>query len=275
MRMTRRRWRPAGHSRKSAASLSPRLARLHTSNVCNSALAAAPKTRVGKIDYKALVAEHVAHHDTCQSVTHGGDRVAATLEAHGVRFVFTLCGGHISPILVGAKARGLRVVDVRDEATSVFAADAVVRVTGAPGVAAVSAGPGVPICCALKNAQLAQSPLVVLGGAAPTALQDNLNIHSKASLYEAFPAAEARRLVERFEWHYTPKHGSWARSGRIRTSASSPPSVSTAAFPINKPSLMKSPPGSTTEMPITQNPTGTSPPKTLALNSNIYTLQSD
>src|SRR5580704_3223563 len=34
-----------------------------------------------------------------------------------------------------------------------------------------------------------------------------LNIHSKASLYEAFPAAEARRLVERFEWHYTPKHG--------------------------------------------------------------------
>ena len=38
-------------------------------------------------------------------------------------------------------------------------------------------------------------------------VQDNLNIHSKASLYEAFPAAEARRLVERFEWHYTPKHG--------------------------------------------------------------------
>ena len=40
-------------------------------------------------------------------------------------------------------------------------------------------------------------------------VEDNLNIHSKASLYEAFLAAEARRLVERFEWHYTPKHGSW------------------------------------------------------------------
>ena len=40
-------------------------------------------------------------------------------------------------------------------------------------------------------------------------VQDNLNIHAKASLYEAFPAAEARRLAERFEWHYTPKHGSW------------------------------------------------------------------
>jgi hypothetical protein len=40
-------------------------------------------------------------------------------------------------------------------------------------------------------------------------VQDNLNTHSPASLYQAFPAAEARRLTERFEWHYTPKHGSW------------------------------------------------------------------
>jgi hypothetical protein len=40
-------------------------------------------------------------------------------------------------------------------------------------------------------------------------VQDNLNIHCKASLYEAFSPAEARRLVERFEWHFTPKHGSW------------------------------------------------------------------
>jgi len=40
-------------------------------------------------------------------------------------------------------------------------------------------------------------------------VQDNLNTHTKASLYEAFPAADAKRLVERFEWHYTPKHGSW------------------------------------------------------------------
>ena len=40
-------------------------------------------------------------------------------------------------------------------------------------------------------------------------VQDNLSTHATASLYEAFPAAEARRLVERFEWRYTPKHGSW------------------------------------------------------------------
>jgi hypothetical protein len=40
-------------------------------------------------------------------------------------------------------------------------------------------------------------------------VQDYLNTHKPASFYLAFPAAEARRLVERFEWHYTPKHGSW------------------------------------------------------------------
>ena len=40
-------------------------------------------------------------------------------------------------------------------------------------------------------------------------VQDNLSTHKPASLCEAFPAAEARRLAERFEWHYTRKHGSW------------------------------------------------------------------
>jgi hypothetical protein len=40
-------------------------------------------------------------------------------------------------------------------------------------------------------------------------VQDNLNTHAPSSLYEAFEPAEARRIIERFEWHYTPKHGSW------------------------------------------------------------------
>lgn len=102
----------------------------------------------------------------------GGERVAAALQARGVRALFTVCGGHISPILVAAKARGIRVVDTREEATAVFAADAVGRMTGAPGVVVVTAGPGLTnTITALKNAQLAQSPLVLLGGAAPTALQ--------------------------------------------------------------------------------------------------------
>ena len=54
----------------------------------------------------------------------------------------------------------------------------------------------------LADVHFAQAETIVL-------IQDNLNTHAAASLYEAFPAAEARRLVERFEWHYTPKHGSW------------------------------------------------------------------
>ena len=107
-----------------------------------------------------------------RSHPHGGDRVAAALEAQGVTCVFTLCGGHISPILTASKARGIRIVDCRDEATAVFAADASARLTGLPGVAAVTAGPGLTnTITALKNAQLAQSPVVLFGGAAPTALQ--------------------------------------------------------------------------------------------------------
>src|SRR3990170_1381014 len=102
---------------------------------------------------------------------HGGARVAAALAAHGVRFVFTLCGGHISPILAASKSRGIRVIDVRDEATAVFAADAVARLTGVPGVAAVTAGPGCTnTITAVKNAELAESPVVVLGGATATLL---------------------------------------------------------------------------------------------------------
>ena len=57
----------------------------------------------------------------------GGSRVAEVLRANGVEFLFTLCGGHISPILVEAKRRGIRVVDVRHEVNAVFAADAVAR----------------------------------------------------------------------------------------------------------------------------------------------------
>jgi acetolactate synthase-1/2/3 large subunit len=103
---------------------------------------------------------------------HGGDHIAEVLNAQGVKFLFTLCGGHISPILVGCKQRGIRVIDVRHEATAVFAADAVARLTGIPGVAAVTAGPGATnTMTAVKNAQLAQSPVIILGGATATALK--------------------------------------------------------------------------------------------------------
>ncbi|GAO01545.1 thiamine pyrophosphate-binding protein [Anaeromyxobacter sp. PSR-1] len=102
----------------------------------------------------------------------GGAVIAAALQRAGVGHLFTLCGGHISPILVESKRLGLRVVDMRDEANAVFAADAMARLTGRPGVAAVTAGPGVTnAVTALENARLAQSPVVLLGGATATLLR--------------------------------------------------------------------------------------------------------
>ena len=102
----------------------------------------------------------------------GGKLIAKVLKAQNVRFLFTLCGGHISPILIGCKNEGIRVIDVRHEANAVFAADAVSRLSGVPGVAVVTAGPGVTnTVTAVKNASMAQSPLVLLGGAAATVLK--------------------------------------------------------------------------------------------------------
>ncbi|NVB83730.1 MAG: thiamine pyrophosphate-binding protein [Kofleriaceae bacterium] len=103
---------------------------------------------------------------------HGGDIIADVLTRHGVTHLFTLCGGHISPILTGAQARGIKVVDVRDEGNAVFAADAVARMTGTIGAAAVTAGPGVTnTITAIKNAQMAQSPIILFGGATATLLK--------------------------------------------------------------------------------------------------------
>jgi thiamine pyrophosphate-dependent acetolactate synthase large subunit-like protein len=102
----------------------------------------------------------------------GGQIIAKVLQNHGVKYLFTLCGGHISPIFVSAEKLGIRVIDTRHEANAVFAADAVSRLTGIPGVAAVTAGPGLTnTITAVKNAYLAQSPLVLLGGGAATILK--------------------------------------------------------------------------------------------------------
>ena len=102
----------------------------------------------------------------------GGEIIASVLERQGVRQLYTLCGGHISPILVASKRLGIEIYDVRDEASAVFAADATARMTGVPGVAAVTAGPGLTnTITAVKNAQLAESPLIVLGGATATVLE--------------------------------------------------------------------------------------------------------
>ncbi len=128
----------------------------------------------------------------------GGELVAEVLRAQETSFLFTLVGGHISPILVAAKQRGLRVVDTRHEATAVFAADAVARLTGRPGVAAVTAGPGITnTITALKNAQMAQSPVVLIGGAAPTALQGRGALQDIDQMSVVRPVVKWARQVKR------------------------------------------------------------------------------
>ncbi len=101
----------------------------------------------------------------------GGHLVADVLHRHGVHAIFALAGGHISPILVESKRRGIRVIDTRQEQTAAFAADATARLTGV-GVAVVTAGPGVTnTLTALTNARMARSPMLLIGGATATVLR--------------------------------------------------------------------------------------------------------
>ncbi|HMJ50994.1 MAG TPA: thiamine pyrophosphate-binding protein [Polyangiaceae bacterium] len=107
------------------------------------------------------------------SLVHGGRLVAQALKRHGTTHIFTLCGGHIQAIYDGCLDEGIRVVDVRHEQTAGHAADGYARVTGRPGVCAVTAGPGVTdVVTAAANAQRAGVPMVIIGGAGPRLLSD-------------------------------------------------------------------------------------------------------
>ncbi len=105
--------------------------------------------------------------DTPQAL-HGGRLVAKRLKAHGVTKLFTLSGGHLFSVYDGCRAEGIELIDVRHEATAAFAAEGWAKVTRSPGVAALTAGPGVTNgMSAMASAQQNGSPMVVLGGRAP------------------------------------------------------------------------------------------------------------
>jgi acetolactate synthase-1/2/3 large subunit len=98
----------------------------------------------------------------------GGYLVAKALKRQGVKCIFMLCGGHITPIYMGCHEEGIRLIDVRHEQTAGYAADAWARVTKKPGVAMVTAGPGVTnAVTAIANAHRAEVPVVVIGGRSP------------------------------------------------------------------------------------------------------------
>lgn len=99
---------------------------------------------------------------------HGGRLIAKRLKAHGVTKLFTLSGGHLFSIYDGCREEGIDLVDVRHESAAAFAAEGWAKVTRTPGVAALTAGPGVTNgMSALGSAQQNGSPVVVLGGRAP------------------------------------------------------------------------------------------------------------
>jgi acetolactate synthase I/II/III large subunit len=98
----------------------------------------------------------------------GGHLVARRLKAHGVTKLFTLSGGHLFSIYDGCRAEGIDIVDVRHEQSAAFAAEGWAKVTRQPGVAALTAGPGVTNgMSAIASAQQNHSPMLVLGGRAP------------------------------------------------------------------------------------------------------------
>lgn len=98
----------------------------------------------------------------------GGKLVAKALAAEGTRTIFTLCGAHVMDIYSGCIDEGIRIIDVRHEQAAAHAADAWTRLTGFPGVAVVTAGPGVTdAVTGVANAFRAQVPMLVIGGQAP------------------------------------------------------------------------------------------------------------
>jgi len=101
---------------------------------------------------------------------HGGELALAALGRFGVDVIFTLSGGHIFPFYDAAVKRSVRLLDVRHEQSAAFGAEAMAKLTRRPGVAVLTAGPGVTnAISAMTTAHFNGSPLVVLGGRASQA----------------------------------------------------------------------------------------------------------
>ncbi|MFN8193851.1 MAG: acetolactate synthase [Nocardioidaceae bacterium] len=108
--------------------------------------------------------------DTGTIQGHAGELAVAVARAHGVETMFTLSGAHVFPMYDGAVKADppMRILDVRHEQTAAFAAEATGKLTRVPGLAVLTAGPGVTNgVSAVAQAQFAGSPMVVVGGRAP------------------------------------------------------------------------------------------------------------
>ncbi|NUT40131.1 MAG: acetolactate synthase [Thermoactinospora sp.] len=103
-----------------------------------------------------------------ESAKHAGDAAVAVSKTYGVDTMFTLSGGHVFPLYDGAVHEGMRILDVRHEQSAVFAAEATARLTRRPGLAVLTAGPGITNgVSGIATAHFNGSPVVVMGGRAP------------------------------------------------------------------------------------------------------------
>jgi acetolactate synthase-1/2/3 large subunit len=188
---------------------------------------------------------------------HAGRLIARRLKASGINTMFTLSGGHLFSIYDGCRDEGIRLVDTRHEQTATFAAEGWSKVTRLPGVAALTAGPGVTNgMSAMAAAQQNQSPLVVLGGRAPAlrwgmgSLQEIDHVPFVAPLARfaatAGSADDAGRLVDE----------------ALRAAVGAPSGVGFVDFPMDHVfSVSEDPdaggrPGALTDLPAAPSPDG-------------------
>src|ERR671931_2848870 len=125
-------------------------------------------------------------------VISGGHLVAKALKNEGVEVIWTLCGGHIIDIYDGCLDEGIKIIDVRHEQVAAHAADGYARITGKPGCAVVTAGPGTTdAITGVANAFRAESPMLLIGG------QGALNQHRMGSLQD-LPHVDLMRPITKF-----------------------------------------------------------------------------
>ena len=146
---------------------------------------------------------------------HGGQLVAAALRTAGVDTLFTLCGGHILPLLDACPEAGLRVVDHRHEGAAALAAEGYALATGRVGVAAVTAGAGFAnALVGLADAGLWSVPLVLCGGHAPLSQAGRGAVQDAPQL--AIASAVAKHMLGVYETAKIPRFTAEARVPRPR-----------------------------------------------------------
>ncbi len=109
----------------------------------------------------------------------GGEMLVRALEQEGVREIFTLHGGHLDAIYAACREHNFRVIDTRHEQAAAHMADGWARTTGRPGVAVVTAGPGVTdAVTGVANAFMDSIPMILIGGRSPLADDDKLPLQA-------------------------------------------------------------------------------------------------